>query len=439
METFSVAVIGIGLMGSAACRHLSLATGEKVVGIGPAEPEDWKSHAGVFASHYDQGRITRIVDSNNIWSKLAARSIERYGLLERESGIRFHYPVGSIRVSPNYKKDGDTLYLAKEVGRGNGAEAELLPSREALQRRFPFFHFEDGDVGLIEKNGAGYINPREMVRAQLVVAAKQGASIVRETVVDLECSTSGVKIRTDGGKCFLATRVLIAADIYTKWLVPGRGLALKTVSELVVLAEVGSDEEKRLQSMPSLIWRLNGEEPLHSVYACPPVKYPDGKTYLKIGGTWLQGSSGYRDAVLSSKEEISHWFHSDGPREEADHLLKVLKKLMPGLAIESVHSKPCIVTYTAHNYPFIDAVDGKPFQDAQVFVVTGGCGAAAKSADEIGRIAALLMEHRSWVYDLDASNFSAVYQSASSVGEQKYVNIEQPQSTAHTPPCVNKA
>ncbi|KAL3696672.1 hypothetical protein R1sor_010748 [Riccia sorocarpa] len=410
METFSVAVIGLGLMGSAACRHLSFATGEKVVGIGPAEPEDWKSHTGVFASHYDEGRITRIVDANSIWSLLAARSIERYGLLERESGIRFHYPSGSIRVTPNYKKEGDTLSLAYEVGRQNGAEVELLPGKDVLKRRFPFFHFDDGDVGVIESGGAGFINPRAMIQAQLLVAEKQGASVLRETVVELECCSVGVKIRTDGGKSLLAKRVLISADIYSKWLVPGRELALKTFGEIVLLAELGPEEEQRLKNMPSLIWRLKGQGALHSVYACPPVRYPDGKTYLKIGGTWLQDHPDSRNSLLPKKEDIIRWFHEDGPQEEADHLLQVLKNLLPGIAIKSVDTKPCIVTYTAHNYPYIDAADGKSFQDAQVFVVTGGCGAAAKSADEIGRIAALLIEHRNWTYDMDASIFRAVFQ-----------------------------
>lgn len=58
---FNVAVIGIGMIGAAALCYLSKPeTGLRVVGIGPAEPQDWATHQGAFASRYDQARITRI-------------------------------------------------------------------------------------------------------------------------------------------------------------------------------------------------------------------------------------------------------------------------------------------------------------------------------------------------------------------------------------------
>ena len=53
-----IAIIGRGLIGSAAARHLAEA-GHEVVLIGPGEPANYASHPGVFGSHYDEGRITR--------------------------------------------------------------------------------------------------------------------------------------------------------------------------------------------------------------------------------------------------------------------------------------------------------------------------------------------------------------------------------------------
>lgn len=62
---FDIAVIGLGMIGSAALRYLSQpAAGLHTVGIGPAEPRDWASHQGAFASHYDQAQITRVTDPN---------------------------------------------------------------------------------------------------------------------------------------------------------------------------------------------------------------------------------------------------------------------------------------------------------------------------------------------------------------------------------------
>lgn len=92
----SIAVVGLGLVGSGALRHASLAG--SVVGIGPAEPDDWSDHEGAFSSHYDSGRITRRLDAKREWAVLAERSIDVYGLIEEQSGITFHSPVGMAYI-----------------------------------------------------------------------------------------------------------------------------------------------------------------------------------------------------------------------------------------------------------------------------------------------------------------------------------------------------
>lgn len=82
--------------------------------------------------------------------------------------------------------------------------------------------------------------------------------------------------------------------------------------------------------------------------------------------------------------------------------------LLPDTPFKSFTRKSCIVTYTATNYPYIAAVDGKREADAQVFVCTGGCGAAAKSSDEIGRMGALLVSRGAWNHDLPSDLFKPV-------------------------------
>ena len=89
------AVIGLGLIGAAATRYLA-ETGASVMGVGPLEPPDWASHEGVFSSHYDSGRITRILDERFERAELARRSILAYEALSRRTGIEFHHPVGVL-------------------------------------------------------------------------------------------------------------------------------------------------------------------------------------------------------------------------------------------------------------------------------------------------------------------------------------------------------
>ena len=76
-NSYDTAVVGLGLVGAAALRQIS-ATGRHCVGIGPTEPLEWSTHRGVFASHYDSGRITRRLDKRREWALLAARAIDAY-------------------------------------------------------------------------------------------------------------------------------------------------------------------------------------------------------------------------------------------------------------------------------------------------------------------------------------------------------------------------
>ena len=90
-DLYDVAVVGRGLIGASAARHLA-ESGIKVVLIGPDEPFDRRASSGPFCSHPDEGRITRVAGRTAIWSQLAARSIERYPDIAARSGISFHNP-----------------------------------------------------------------------------------------------------------------------------------------------------------------------------------------------------------------------------------------------------------------------------------------------------------------------------------------------------------
>ena len=95
MPDFKYIIVGAGMMGAAAARHLSAQTGGVAL-IGPAEPADRKVHQGVFSSHYDEARITRGFDGDPVWAALAKRSIARYAGLEAKSGVRFFTEAGCL-------------------------------------------------------------------------------------------------------------------------------------------------------------------------------------------------------------------------------------------------------------------------------------------------------------------------------------------------------
>ncbi|MHC0052370.1 FAD-dependent oxidoreductase [Actibacterium sp. D379-3] len=361
----AIAVLGRGLIGSAAARHLACA-GEEVVLIGPSEPADKTSHTGVFASHYDEGRITRALDPWRFWSKVSRASIARYAQIEADSGVRFFSDVGAMMAGP---ARGDFIRQVDTVRAEAGIVAERYGGA-ALAARFPYFDFPEGTLALYEPSGAGYISPRNLVRAQGVAAQRAGARIIDATATGITEDAAGVTVQTDAGPV-VADRVLAAAGGFTNMIL-SRPLPLRVYARTVALFEIDAQEEARLAGMPSLIYlKPNGEDP----YLLPPIRYPDGKTYLKLGGDPA-------DVPLADAAAVKAWFRSGGSADVAERLTAQMRERMPGLAIRSVQRAACVTTYTDRDVPLIDRLSDR------VAVAVAGCGRGAKCSDELGRLGA---------------------------------------------------
>ena len=383
-----VAVIGKGLIGSAAARHLARQTAGVVL-LGPDEPAVRADHRDVFGSHYDEGRIYRILDGDPIWGRLAARSIARYAEIEAQSGIRFHERVGllaaDLRTPPAlaaaYARTGEALDASFE--RLTGAD---------LARRFPYLRFDAGTVGLFERPTGGHLSPRRMVAAQAAAAERLGATVVREPVHALTLDAGGVAITTATGRVIRTERALVATGGFANvHAVLPRPLDIVVRGRTIVLAEVAGALLERLRPMPSLI--VDGSAPLGDPYLLPPIAYPDGRWYAKIG-------TGAFEHRLETLDELGGWFRHSGAAEDREALHQTLLALIPDLAGAPIHTDTCAVTATASGYPYVDLL-----ADGRVCVAVGGNGKAAKSADEIGRLAAELVLHGEWRDGLPAEAF----------------------------------
>ena len=249
---YKYAVVGKGMIGSAAARYLSKWS-DGVVLIGPDEPTgEWSAHEGVFASHYDQGRITRRLDRSLTWALWGDRSIAAYAEIEAESGIRFHYPTGGITVGFRSDDPDSHLNHLARTALQLGTRYERLTT-EAYAARMPALRFPDNLSLLYETDGAGYINPRSLVAAQVKLAERQGADIVRETVIDNQTESGGVTLTTDGDQTVRAEKVLVAAGGWTDYLT-GAKLDLFSLRRTIVMARIDAAEEARLKGMPTIIW-----------------------------------------------------------------------------------------------------------------------------------------------------------------------------------------
>ncbi|MGO8043378.1 NAD(P)/FAD-dependent oxidoreductase [Rhizobium johnstonii] len=371
---FRFIIIGRGMMGAAAARHLS-SMADGIALIGPREPEERKAHHGVFASHYDEARITRTFDGNLAWGTFAARALDRYREIEAKSGISFYSEVGCLFAGPE-KDEQDYIERALTVSRTLGSDIETIAPSE-LGQRFPYLAVAADFTGYFERKRAGYINPRALVRAQAKLAEQGGVSLIEATATSVRDAGSHVEV-TAGDKIYSAERVLVAAGGFSNFhaLLP-RPVDIRVMARTVAFYEIGEREMAIFGDMPSTI--VLGDREEDHIYILPPVRYPDGKTYLKLGGD--------TEALSFDRlEDAGAWFRSDGSAAERDHLSRVALQLMPELAGCPVTSAPCVANFTPTGYPCAGFT-----QSPRIAVLTGGNFVAAKSSDELGRLGAVLL------------------------------------------------
>lgn len=358
-------VIGSGLIGSAAAKYLAEA-GHDVTLIGPTEPEDKQNHTGVFGSHYDEGRITRAIDPSPFWAEVSLASIGRYRDLEARSGIPFFSQVGALVAGRTDHPDIQSIFDQIE---GTTPPCAILDDA-ALAQTVPMFSFTPGTIGFYEADQAGHISPRKLVAAQRKLAAAAGATLLNEEVLTLDAGDCATVTTALGKHEF--DGVLLATGGFARHLSP-IDIPLTTYARTIAFFEVDAEEAARLSGQPSLIYRFpDGRDP----YLLPPITYPDGKTYLKIGGD-------PEDRVLTSQAEINDWFRSGGNKDVAEFLTEMVMELMPDLKVRKVTHSSCVTSFTPDDRPMALA----PYPS--LFIVAGACGKGAKCSDELGRRAAM--------------------------------------------------
>jgi glycine/D-amino acid oxidase-like deaminating enzyme len=166
--------------------------------------------------------------------------------------------------------------------------------------------------------------------------------------------------------------------------------------ETVVLATLDRDEHERLAAIPSVLARLRDHPTYADLYLVPPTDYPDGTVRLKLGAT----SEPYLE--LPTAEARRDWMRGDDHARELAALRGLVKALVPGVRALAWETKPCLITETPSDLPYLDHVaEG-------LVLAAGGNGYAAKSANAIGALAARLALEGRWTDPaLDPARFAA--------------------------------
>jgi len=156
----------------------------------------------------------------------------------------------------------------------------------------------------------------------------------------------------------------------TSGLLPTRP-RMEVCARTIVFAEVAGP----IEGLPPLIWVPVGKEEGEDLYMLPPIRYPDGRWLIKVGGET-------DSPVLTDDAGMTAWFHGPGRAEAGEMLLGELRAVLPDVPWLGTHTEPCVISFTATGYPYIERIA------PGLTLLTGGNGAAAKSCDEIGRIGA---------------------------------------------------
>ncbi|KAK3101908.1 hypothetical protein FSP39_007257 [Pinctada imbricata] len=245
-----------------------------------------------------------------------------------------------------------------------------------------------------------------MVAAQIMVAQKQGCVVKRDIVLDITKSEDNWYIlHTESGTVLKARKVLLATNVFTSMnnLLGNVHLEFTPMPQTVTLAEVSAHDAYKLRSIPVVLYKGLGDSTWSSTYPrnpdgsisfymLPPIQYPDGKYYIKLG---------HSDHVVKplEKSQIRDWYCGKGDKDLELHMFNLLKGIFPDLKFLSHHGDACVTMVTPTYHPYIDLLS------PTFGLAVGGNGWAAKSSDEIGRVAADMIVHSKWTYDIPWENF----------------------------------
>ncbi|RGP77227.1 sarcosine oxidase [Fusarium longipes] len=236
-NTFNVAVVGLGALGSGAAYHASV-KGASIIGFEQYE------FGNVYGSSHDTSRIVRTSYGSPDYVALARAAYKDWTELERRSGLQMLTITGGVVFFPRTISDESQLNeFEKSMSAGeftrsldaNGIPYELLDSQE-VKKRWPAFDVPEG-VQTIYTADSGIVHASKSVAAMQYQARANGAVLKEKTRVDAVIPNKngkGVTIKTSKGN-FYADKVILACDAWiNKLLAPlGSEIPLTIMQEQV--------------------------------------------------------------------------------------------------------------------------------------------------------------------------------------------------------------
>jgi sarcosine oxidase len=379
MPAADVIVVGLGAMGSAACRQLA-ARGASVIGIDQyAPPHKWGSTHG-------ETRITRLaIGEGREYVPLVRRSHELWRELELATGTQLLTRTGIVILG---HPSSTFLKETRAAARAYGIEHRDLANAE-LREAFPMFAVDGGTVAYCEPT-AGYLRPERAVAAQLALARRDGARLrLGERVQRWTAATNGVSVTTNRAT-YSAGQLLLCAGAWIGDLFPqGRDL-FAIYRQLLFWFPIRRDYP-RLRDMPAFVWDIGGDQQgfvhLDGFYGFPAIDGPEG-------GVKVASESYERTTVPDGRQHPAS-------RAEIERMSRgCVAPFLPWLEPEPLRSVSCLYT-SARASRFL--IDRHPDHDA-VLIVSACSGHGFKHSPAVGEaVAQWLTGHEP---EIDLSPFS---------------------------------
>ncbi|WP_158575828.1 N-methyl-L-tryptophan oxidase [Streptomyces corynorhini] len=247
-ERYDVAVVGLGGLGSAACRSLA-AAGLKVLGL-----ERYGPVHDLGASHGESRGVWQAYFMGPEYVPYLRRAYTLWSELEQVSGETLFHRTGGLCIGP---ADGTLVPAARSSAQQCGLEHEYLTADE-VHSRYPQFE-PTADCAAVYDPGSGFVQPEQTVRVQLELARKNSAELrFNEEVREITETRDGSRVRTDHA-VYDVGHVVVTAGCWAPGLLPALDLPVQVLRKVMLwFNPEGGAEDFQPGRFPYWIWEGDG-------------------------------------------------------------------------------------------------------------------------------------------------------------------------------------